>query len=176
VIPGGAVVDYVGNHGDNSPGAVGLPTDFYWGGNGTGVLVSSRAVEVQTNSVEKKTVIAPEWQDKVRIDDITDGTSQTLLVGEPHIPTGEMNRSPYNGPAYFGRHLTHFCRIGGPGVPISHHADDRRANAYSFGAVHDGICQFAFADGSASGISSSISSQVLGSLCDRAGGIPSNGF
>jgi hypothetical protein len=44
-IPGGAVVDYAGNHGDLSPGASGLPTDFYWGGKGTGVLISSRPKE-----------------------------------------------------------------------------------------------------------------------------------
>lgn len=176
VIPGGAVVDYVGNHGDNSPGAVGLPTDFYWGGNGTGVLISCRAVVDEVKSTESKTVLAHEWLDKVRIDDVTDGTSQTLLVGEPYVPDGEMNQSPYNGPAYFGRHLTHFCRIGGPGVPIAHHANDRRTNAYAFGAVHEGMCQFAFADGSASGVSSSISTQVLGNLCSRAGGIPASGF
>lgn len=176
VIPGGAVVDYVGNHGDNSPGAIGQPTDFYWGGNGTGVLISSRPEIDKTKSTESKFVLGSDWEDKVRIEDVTDGTSQTVLVGEPFIPEGEMNQSPYNGPAYFGRHLTHFARIGGPGVPIAHNALDRRANAYAFGAVHDGMCQFAFVDGSASAISSSISTQVLGNLCNRAGGIPSNGF
>ncbi len=176
MIPGGAVVDYVGNHGDNSPGAAGLPTDFYWGGKGTGVLISSRASIDETKSTKDKPVLAHEWLDKIRIADVTDGTSQTLLVGEPYVPEGEMNRSPYNGPAYFGRHLTHFARIGGPGVPIAHNDADRRASAYSFGAVHEGVCNFAFADGSASGLSSSISTQVLGNLCSRSGGIPAAGF
>jgi hypothetical protein len=38
----GALSDYAGNHGDLTPGAVGKPTDFYFGGNGTGVIISVR--------------------------------------------------------------------------------------------------------------------------------------
>ena len=34
----GALCDYAGNHGDLTPGATGAPTDFYFGGNGTGVI------------------------------------------------------------------------------------------------------------------------------------------
>ncbi len=76
-VAGGAIVDYVGNHGDLSPGASQLPTDFYWGGNGTGVLISSRP-KLNGTQVER------DWEDKVRIADVTDGTSNTLMVGE-HI-------------------------------------------------------------------------------------------
>src|SRR5690606_32412392 len=45
----GSLGDYGGNHGDPSPGFVGAPTDFYYGGNGTGVIISSRA-ECQNGS------------------------------------------------------------------------------------------------------------------------------
>ena len=38
----GALCDYAGNHGDLTPGATGAPTDFYFGGNGTGVIISVR--------------------------------------------------------------------------------------------------------------------------------------
>lgn len=38
----GALSDYAGNHGDLTPGATGEPTDFYYGGNGTGVIISVR--------------------------------------------------------------------------------------------------------------------------------------
>ncbi|MEM6330608.1 MAG: DUF1559 domain-containing protein, partial [Planctomycetota bacterium] len=31
----GALSDYAGNHGDLSPGAIGEPSDYYWGGNGS---------------------------------------------------------------------------------------------------------------------------------------------
>lgn len=163
VTPGGAVADYVGNHGDNSPGASGLSTDFYWGGNGTGVLISSRP----KMSGE---VLKPGWLDRISISDIKDGTSNTLLLGEPHVPRGELNRSPYNGPAYFGRHLTNFCRIGGPGIPLAHGPDDQRGMTYSFGSSHTSYINFALADGSVRAISTHLSTRILASLAHRSDG------
>ena len=162
-VPGGAVADYVGNHGDLSPGASRLPTDFYWGGNGTGVLNSSRPKEVNG-------VVERDWIDKTRMADVTDGTSSTLMVGEPHIPRGQLGKTPYNGPAYFGRHLTNFSRIGGPGVPLAHHENDQRASLYSFGSPHAGVVQFCMSDGSVRAISTSISTTVLGDLTNRRDG------
>jgi len=161
--PGGAVADYAANHGDLSPGAVNLPTDFYWGGNGTGVIISSRPVGDQTD-------IGRDWKDKVRLSDVTDGSSSTLMIGEQHVPRGEDLTTPYNGPAYFGRYLTNFSRIGGPGVPLAHHPDDQRANSYSFGCAHSGIVQFVLADGSARPVSTAISTRVLGNLANRHDG------
>ena len=168
-IPGGAVADYVANHGDLTPGAVGLPTDFYWGGRGTGVIISS-------HPKMKGTDIVPGWEDRIAILDIKDGTSNTVMVGEPFIPEGQMTKSPYNGPAYFGRHFQNFTRIGGPGVPFAHSSIDQRGSLYSFGSDHDGLVQFALADGSVRGISTSISSRVLGNLCNRSDGIPIGNF
>lgn len=168
-IPGGAVVDYVGNHGDVSPGAIGQSTDFYWGGRGTGVIISSHP---KFNGND----IVAGWDDKVAIRDITDGTSNTVMVGEPFIPDGEMTKSPYNGPAYFGRHFQNFTRIGGPGVPLAHNSADQRGTIYSFGSAHSGIVQFALTDGSVRGISTSISSRVLGDLCNRHDGSPVGEF
>jgi len=168
-IPGGAVVDYVANHGDITPGATGMPTDFYWGGRGTGVIISS-------HPKLKGTDIAAGWEDQVAIRDIHDGTSNTVMVGEPFIPDGEMTKSPYNGPAYFGRHFQNFSRIGGPGVPFAHHPGDQRGTLYSFGSAHSGVVQFSLADGSVRGISTSVSSNVLGNLCNRSDGIPISEF
>lgn len=162
-IPGGAVVDYVGNHGDISPGASGLPTDFYWGGRGTGVIISS-------HPKLKGTDVAAGWEDQVAIRDIHDAASNTVMVGEPFIPDGELTKSPYNGPAYFGRHLQNFSRIGGPGVPLAHSSNDQRGILYSFGSAHSGVVQFSLADGRVRGIFTSISSRVLGDLCNRSDG------
>lgn len=160
VVPGGAVVDYGANHGDLSPGAVGLSSDFYWGGNGTGVIISSRPLGTEHE-------IARDWLDRVSARDVVDGLSQTLLIGELYIPRGQFNQSPFNGPAYMGRHLTNFARLGGPGVPLAHHAGDQRANQYSFGSAHGGVVLFALADGSCRAVSTSISTRVLGHLANR---------
>ncbi|MFO0999362.1 MAG: DUF1559 domain-containing protein [Planctomycetaceae bacterium] len=175
-IPGGAVVDYVANHGDNSPGASGLPTDFYWGGYGTGVLISSTPEIDEAKSSNDEIVLRRRWLDTVIMSDLKDGTSQTILVGEPHIPSDQLSKSPWNGPAYMGRHVTHFARIGGPGVAIAHHPNDQRASVYSFGSAHTGMCQFAFADGSARAVSSSLSTQILASLCHRSDGVQVGDF
>lgn len=162
-IPGGAVVDYVANHGDLSPGATGESTDFYWGGRGTGVIISSRP---KFNGMGQMTG----WLDQIAIRDIKDGTSNTVMVGEPHIPHGEMTKSPYNGPAYLGRYFQNFSRIGGPGVPLAHSPEDQRGTIYSFGSAHTGVVHFALSDGSVRGISTSVSSRVLGNLCNRHDG------
>jgi prepilin-type N-terminal cleavage/methylation domain-containing protein len=164
VIPGGAIVDYVASHGDPSPGISGLMTDFYWGGRGTGVIVSSRPI------LDENGITQPGWKDRVAMRDVTDGLSNTVLIGEPHVPRGEQAKSPYNGPAYYGRYLTHFARIGGAGVPMAHSADDHRASVLSFGSPHAGVVQFAMADGSARPISTAISTIVLGNLTHRADG------
>ena len=161
--PGGAIVDYVANHGDLSPGALGLPTDFYWGGNGNGVIISSRPVGDET-------AISRDWRDKVRISGVTDGTSNTLLIGEPHVPADKDATTPYNGPAYYGRYLTNFSRVGGPGVPLAHSRTDNRAGSYSFGSPHTGVVQFALVDGSVRSVSTSLSTRILGHLSNRHDG------
>lgn len=161
--PGGAVSDYVANHGDLTPGAVNLPTDFYWGGNGTGVIISSRPAGTES---EKRR----DWQDKIRFADISDGSSNTLLIGESHVPRDEDLKTPFNGPAYYGRHLTNYARIGGPGIPLAHSRRDQRASLYSFGSPHDGIVQFALADGSVRAVSTSIGTRLLGRLTNRKDG------
>ncbi len=161
--PGGAVVDYVANHGDLSPGAVGRSTDFYWGGNGTGVIVSSRPVGDET-------AIRRDWLDKIGMSDVSDGTSNTILIGEPHVPLDSDLTTPFDGPAYYGRHLTNFSRIGGPGVPMAHNRNDPRAGVYSFGSSHAGIVQFAITDGSVRSVSTSLSTRVLGHLTNRKDG------
>ncbi len=163
IVPGGAVSDYVANHGDLSPGAVNLPSDFYWGGNGTGVIISSRPMGNDQR-------LGRGWIDKVKLADIIDGSSNTLLIGESHIPRGQDLTTPYNGPAYYGRYLTNFCRIGGPGVPLAHSPDDQRANVFSFGSAHPNIVQFAFADGSLRTVSTAISTRSLGRLTNRKDG------
>jgi prepilin-type N-terminal cleavage/methylation domain-containing protein len=158
----GAVGDYGGNHGDLSPGSFGLPTDFYYGGNGTGVIVSSHA---RCNSA-----IPMDWTDKVRSKDITDGLSNTFLAGEMHATIGKLGKSPGDAFIYNGDIVFNSTRVGGPTVPIVQDNRDEGNGLVSWGSWHAGVCQFAFADGSIRGVSKSIDTETLGNLGNRYDG------
>jgi prepilin-type N-terminal cleavage/methylation domain-containing protein/prepilin-type processing-associated H-X9-DG protein len=155
----GAVGDYAGNHGDLSPGAWGSPDDLWFGGNGTGVIISSRAVCNDDKPGD--------WLDRIRADDIDDGTSNTFLAGELHVPIGRLGKFPENPPMFDGDYFGAASRIGGPTMPISKGSQDKEASAVSFGSWHDGVCHFAYCDGSVRAISNSISTRTLGYLCNR---------
>ena len=81
---GGAVGDYGGNHGDYTGGSYGDENDYWRGGNGTGVIVSSRPMCREGNPSG--------WLDKVRNKNLVDGASKTFLAGEMHIPAGRLPR------------------------------------------------------------------------------------
>jgi len=78
----GALGDYGANHGDLSPGSSGLPTDYNYGGNGTGIIISSRP-----NCANNKPV---GWEDRISSKNVYDGMSNTFLVGEMHVPMGKL--------------------------------------------------------------------------------------
>ena len=168
----GVVAHYAGNHGDLSPGFVGSENDFYWGGNGTGVIISSRAICRGVWPVYPERPL-----DRILPKDIADGLTNTVLVGELHVTPDEVGIAPDNGPMYDGRLLPSSSRVGGRGMGISSgplDGDapwlfDTHAN-YGFGSWHPGVCQFAFADGSVQTLDNETDEVVLGNLCNRSDG------
>jgi len=157
----GAVSDYAANHGDLSPGSTGSPTDIWFGGNGTGVLIASRA---------KCDAGQPyDWQDKLRMRDVRDGASNTALVGELHVPGHEeLGQFPHNSPSYDGDYFSAASRLGGPGLPLAKgFGDDDPNSPLMFGSWHAGVCHFALCDGSVRAVSTSISTLTLGELTNR---------
>ncbi|MEX0819211.1 MAG: DUF1559 domain-containing protein [Pirellulaceae bacterium] len=165
VVVRGAVGDYGGNHGDLSPGSFGLPTDFYFGGNGTGVIISSRA-RCENN-------LPQNWVDRVSHKNVTDGLSNTLLAGEMHVPLGKLGVSPEDAFIFNGDHVFNACRVGGPTVPI---VSDKRAatgnGLVSWGSWHPGVCHFAMSDGSVRSFAATLDTEILGRLGHRADGEP----
>ncbi len=158
----GAVGDYGGNHGDLSPASAGLPSDFYYGGNGNGVIISSHA--------RCDSDIPRDWTDKVRMQNVTDGLSNTFLAGEMHVPLGKLGQSPEDAFIFNGDQVFNSARVGGPTVPIVSDPNDSANGLASFGSWHPGVCHFALADGSVKAISKNIDTETLGNLCNRHDG------
>jgi hypothetical protein len=99
--------------------------------------------------------------------DFRDGASNTILVGEKHVPAGKFGEYPLDCSIYDGHNPSCNVRPGGPDYPI---VGDRDANAFGFGSYHPTICQFVFADGGVHAIKNSISPLALGLLVHRADG------
>ena len=159
-VPAGALGDYAANHGDVSSGAIGESTDFYYGGNGTGSIISVRPL---CNGGW-----AYDWVDKLKLANLFDGTSNTFLVGEKHIAPDAFAVPPADGPIYSGLEFSAIARAGGPGVPIVRNRFQPSAVTFQFGSWHPQICNFAMADGSVQAISNMIDTITLGRLCHRA--------
>jgi prepilin-type N-terminal cleavage/methylation domain-containing protein len=155
----GGLSDYAGNHGDLTPGATGAPTDFYYGGNGTGVIIS-----VRPNCSEGK-AIAP--SDRIRMASVTDGTSSTFLFGEKFVPLNGLAQFPEDSPAYDGDHLPASSRLAGPGLRLANGPSDVLADMFSFGSWHPAGVHFALVDGSVRMYNPFTDTKVLGSLANR---------
>lgn len=158
----GIASDFAGNHGDLSPGSFNEATDFYYGGNGTGVIITSRP---SCSKGQPKG-----WLDRITTKEIRDGMSRTFLVGEKHIANVELGTFPADSPAYDGDFLPASSRLAGPGVPLARGIDDVETNGVAFGSWHTGRCNFAMADGSVSTLSITTSSVVLGRFANRHDG------
>jgi len=105
----------------------------------------------------------------VRMTDITDGTSNTILLGEKHIPKGNFGLFPWDCNTYDAYNSICSTRSAGPGFPIAQGPSDPRV---VFGGPHPGVCQFAFADGSVRPVTNTVSEFTLGLLSQRNDGLP----
>ncbi|MCI0704752.1 MAG: DUF1559 domain-containing protein [Planctomycetia bacterium] len=101
---------------------------------------------------------------------ITDGTSNTFLLGEKHVVRGREGRentgdhSYYNGIGYNSAQ-----RVAGPSYPLARHPLDTSARfSDRFGGPHTNIVMFAMCDGSIRSIRTSIDTANLRRLAMRS--------
>jgi prepilin-type N-terminal cleavage/methylation domain-containing protein/prepilin-type processing-associated H-X9-DG protein len=178
--PPGALGDYAGNVGEY--GFLASPPVEVWAGTAANGALVQGAVD-STGKITSYT----------SINSITDGTSNTFLVGEKHVPAGMFGRLKVgDGSIYCGIWTTYSGRVAGIGVPLAQGPNDVTPTpnlpkpagyvkgtwrpgtdavwAKKFGSWHPGVCQFAFCDGRVQAISNSIDPVTLGRLACRNDG------
>ena len=103
----------------------------------------------------------------IRFADLSDGSSNTILLGEKHVPRGSYGAYPWDCSIYDGHNPTCNVRAGGPDFALAQMPTDP---GWKFGSNHPGICQFAFCDGSVQQVVNTINPVVLGLLVQRNDG------
>jgi prepilin-type N-terminal cleavage/methylation domain-containing protein len=166
----GAPSDYAGCAGDrNSYGGLLDSKDA------NGVLIEAEAQPATPANPPALT----SWRGRVSFTTISDGLTNTLLVGEKHVPLKTLtvpqtgNNAP-DGSIFNGDLHRTIARVGGPGFPLAPDHNWVGANTHhwqrSFGSWHDGFCHFALCDGGVRAIRVSISPDTLRLLIVRDDG------
>ncbi len=181
VNPTGACVDYAANVGEWGFMA-NPPTEVWAGTNANGAII--KGDQKADGSFKSRTNIAS----------IVDGTSNTFLAGEKHVPAGAFGRGKVGDlSGYNGVWTSYSGRLAGPGNPIAKGPTDYtpasgpasapagwkgtyRPNTNAiwsrrFGSWHAGVCQFVFCDGSVKAIRNDLDETTLGKLAVRNDGL-----
>jgi prepilin-type N-terminal cleavage/methylation domain-containing protein/prepilin-type processing-associated H-X9-DG protein len=159
--------DYAGNAGSDNP-AGSYPA--YWRPTANGVLITARMFDIPGYPDRR-------WQSEISFERITDGLSKTLLVGEKHIPYGNLDAQ---GSLYNGDNQNNCARVAGRYAPLANSPVDRtncrtlnncqNCVCDNFGSWHAGICQFVFCDGHVAPLAVDIDVTTLDQLATRADG------
>jgi prepilin-type N-terminal cleavage/methylation domain-containing protein len=104
----------------------------------------------------------------LKFGDITDGLSNTLMMGEKHVMRGDLGNIPNDFCIYASKPAATAGRLAGPNFPLALSPTD--AYNTQFGSWHSAVVQFVFCDGSVHALSTSISTTTLGFLANRFDG------
>lgn len=114
---------------------------------------------------------------KTKFRDMSDGMSNTFLVGEKHVPKekyGQSGPSFGDGAIYNGDFPRNYSRIAGlPKFNLGTGPYDLSGPWHcKFGSDHAGVCPFLFSDGRVVNINNSTDMDVLNRLAVRDDGLP----
>jgi prepilin-type processing-associated H-X9-DG protein len=93
-----------------------------------------------------------------RLADFRDGLSNTLLVGEKHVPLDKHGVGWWDCSTYNGDYYQCSSRPAGRLAPLT---TDIRDPGWKFGSLHTGVVQFCFADGHVQALSENINPYTL---------------
>ena len=159
----GALGDYAGCSG-NLNQYPGMTPNVPWfdGPHGNGVIIASSAT-MPGGSIQSFKGLVP-------LTAVTDGTSNTLLMGEKHVPLASFGVANGDGSIFNGDHEWNYCRIAGAGYALTTNPTDTASWNLRFGGSHGGVVMVAMCDGSVRGLAVGTDTTTLGGLASRAGG------
>jgi prepilin-type processing-associated H-X9-DG protein len=103
----------------------------------------------------------------LRLTDITDGTSTTLLIGEKHLRVIDLGNGTYDGCVYSATPAGTTFRQAGPAHPLALGFNDPQNG--QFGSWHTSLVNFVFCDGHVAPVYTSVSGTTLSALATRGG-------
>jgi prepilin-type N-terminal cleavage/methylation domain-containing protein len=157
----GALGDYACSVGDNSDGKYNTQD-----GNGAFALAD---YAYQRPAVNGDNFIMIRWKSRTSFASVTDGLSNTLFVGEKHVPLDKFGqRDGGDNSIWNDDHPDTNERIAGPQNLLAR--SPLESFNVQFGSSHAGICQFVLGDGSVRAIDVSISGEILSRLSVRNDG------
>lgn len=160
----GACSDYAVNCGT-------IGTDYWWEKQNDGSSVTP---------VRGPFIIMTNWSSNAnpplvagrRFNDITDGLSNTLFLGEKHVQVGKITvqlEGTHKGDGcIYNGDKGHGFRFAGPNFLLVRNIKDLAATR--FGSYHPGVVQFVLGDASVKALRTNISGLNLGALADIADG------
>ncbi len=110
---------------------------------------------------------------EIKLKSITDGTSNTIMVGEKHLPTQGFGQGTFGDSSIYNPDgIIHILRWAGLGYGITANPEQVFSPyAYTtFGSHHPGVCQFVFVDGSVRTLDVATDNQLLGYFAVRNDG------
>jgi hypothetical protein len=152
----GALGDYACNAGSRTDAA-------------TGALTNNDDSNPANIAAGRVVANGPFWKfsavSRLTFGSITDGLSNTLFIGEKHIPRGGFGNPPDS--AFYNGDHRNYCTTG-IGAPLR--GIEHTGTGVQFGSWHPGIVQFVFGDGSVRSLNVSISPTQLEYYAARADG------
>lgn len=132
---------------------LGMPSDY--------AACTGNTSTAPTNGVFRL-VNSNHMKEKTRMAEITDGLSNTTMLGEKHIQLGKLNDPIQDGLIWSASEQQTYYRRGGTSWPLAN--SNQAALNSQFGSWHTGVCLFVLADGSVQALSTSIPGSMLGYL------------
>jgi len=105
--------------------------------------------------------------DGIKFSAFLDGLSNTLLIGEKHVPLGKYGHGWWDCSSYNGDYYTCFSRSAGSYFPLTNNPRDL---GWKFGSLHTGVVPFCFADGHVQQVPVNINPRILDLLASRDDG------